>query len=263
MNSTNLLNAIERNMMQYLSRYCRSSKSSICEEKQFTVLLSGIPFPLFNGVFLSNFEHKESEQLIQRIATKAQKKKIPMFWWVSSSTLPKDLGNHLERQGFVNAGEISAMAIDLDALSSKETSVNLVIKPVNDISTLREWIHVVTVGSELPKSISDDLVNLEISMEISQNTNLHRYVGYVDEVPVTSAALLLDLEVAGVYVIATIPEFRRRGFGTKMTLSVLKEAQKNGHHVGVLQSSIMGHSLYQKLGFQEVGKFELYLYDPL
>jgi predicted acetyltransferase len=78
-------------------------------------------------------------------------------------------------------------------------------------------------------------------------------------VPVASAALVLDSGVAGIYAVATLPEARNRGIGKPMTATALREARQLGYRVGILQSSSMGHPIYEKMGFRDVCTYRLYL----
>jgi predicted acetyltransferase len=56
--------------------------------------------------------------------------------------------------------------------------------------------------------------------------------------------------VAGVYAVGTLPEARRQGIGSAITLRGLRDARERGYRVGVLQSSQMGYNLYRRFGFE-------------
>jgi predicted acetyltransferase len=59
-------------------------------------------------------------------------------------------------------------------------------------------------------------------------------------------------DVAGVYSIGVVEEFRRRGIGDAMSRAVLRAGHEAGCQVGVLQLSEMGYPLYEQLGFETV-----------
>jgi hypothetical protein len=49
-----------------------------------------------------------------------------------------------------------------------------------------------------------------------------------------------------------------KSIGAAMTLYPLLEARQRGCRAGILQSSVMGYRVYQRLGFKELGKLECY-----
>jgi ribosomal protein S18 acetylase RimI-like enzyme len=66
-------------------------------------------------------------------------------------------------------------------------------------------------------------------------------------------------EMIGVYNVAVLPRGRRHGMGGAMTAHVLEEGRDTGAKTASLQASAEGLSLYQKMGFVVVGRFEHYL----
>ena len=63
---------------------------------------------------------------------------------------------------------------------------------------------------------------------------------------------------AGLHMIGTVPKGRGNGIGMKMTEKLLLEASKNGSDSCVLHASLMGESMYRKLGFFDFGGLETY-----
>jgi ribosomal protein S18 acetylase RimI-like enzyme len=89
-----------------------------------------------------------------------------------------------------------------------------------------------------------------------------RYLGFLRGEAVASAALVLEGGVAGIYSVATEPSARHRGIGRAMTAHALREARRRGYRVGILQATGPGYSVYRKIGFEDVTKFELYVLKP-
>jgi len=59
--------------------------------------------------------------------------------------------------------------------------------------------------------------------------------------------------VAGIYLVATHPEARRRGLGAAVMHGLHADARARGCTAAVLQASLQGHGLYRHLGYRELG----------
>ncbi len=81
--------------------------------------------------------------------------------------------------------------------------------------------------------------------------SLH-YIGYLDDVTVTSATLLDAGGCAAIYDVSTPPEFRGRGFGGAITHALMGEIQRRGYAESWMWSSDMAKSVYRKLGYVDV-----------
>jgi GNAT superfamily N-acetyltransferase len=85
------------------------------------------------------------------------------------------------------------------------------------------------------------------------------YVGYVDEEPVSTAAIVMGGGAMGVYNVATVPGHRCRGYGEAVMRHALADAERR-HGIGrvLLQSTPAGYKLYQRMGFRTVTKVGVY-----
>jgi ribosomal protein S18 acetylase RimI-like enzyme len=85
------------------------------------------------------------------------------------------------------------------------------------------------------------------------------YVGYVDEEPVSTAAIVMGGGAMGVYNVATVPGHRRRGYGEAVMRHALADAESR-YGIGrvLLQSTPAGYRLYQRMGFKTVTKVGVY-----
>lgn len=60
-------------------------------------------------------------------------------------------------------------------------------------------------------------------------------------------------DTAGIYLVATHPEARRRGLAALVMQGLHADAGARGCTVAVLQASPLGHGLYQRLGYRDLG----------
>jgi ribosomal protein S18 acetylase RimI-like enzyme len=82
------------------------------------------------------------------------------------------------------------------------------------------------------------------------------YVGYLDDIPVATADLAIGGGVVGLYSICTLEAYRRRGFGSALTLQPLLDARAQGYRTAILQSA--ADSLYARAGFEPFGEITEY-----
>ena len=253
--------ALEANMVEFWSAYGRAPQRELYEGPDLIRFVTGVPFPLFNGVFRARLTPDTVDAAIGETLARGASRGAPLFWWIGPDTQPSDLGAYLERHGFIHAGDTPGMAVDLLALNEDQPApANLTIKHVEDLETLKIWARVVAAGSGAPEPIHEALIDLEVGVGIAPNGSRRRYIGYQNGAPVAAAALVLNGGVAGIFAVATLPEARRQGIGAALTLAPLREACAAGYRVGTLQASEMGFPVYRRLGFQEVCTFGLYLW---
>lgn len=60
-------------------------------------------------------------------------------------------------------------------------------------------------------------------------------------------------DTAGIYLVATHPVARRRGLGELVMHGLHADARARGRSVTVLQATPMGHGLYRRLGYRDLG----------
>jgi GNAT superfamily N-acetyltransferase len=88
---------------------------------------------------------------------------------------------------------------------------------------------------------------------------LRYYLARVDGVPVGGSLMLMGEAVAGLFAVGTVPEARRHGVGAAITDSPMREAREHGYRYGILSASVMGESVYRRLGFVEYCRLETYM----
>ena len=105
------------------------------------------------------------------------------------------------------------------------------------------------------KSIASELENpLSVWLVAEINDSLAGYIG--------SQSVLGESDVMNV---AVSPDYRRQGIGEALVLTLVEELKKLGNHCLSLEvrlSNAPARSLYEKLGFAEVGRRPNYYRNP-
>ncbi len=92
--------------------------------------------------------------------------------------------------GWVLGDEAPGMAIDLQTLEeSLSLPASLTIERVHDEATLRTWLRIMTVGSEIPEEGLTLLLELVSRHGFTDSPLVHYYLGVLDDKPVATSLL--------------------------------------------------------------------------
>ena len=207
-----------------------------------TVASAGVPTPFFNRVFA--FEAPPSSELSAAVAWMAERD-VP-FWVTVTEPAAEVVENHRSDLDLVKAAEQPGMAMaPLDEIPPRDSVAE--IAEVTDPDEREEFSTVTASAFEMPLDVAAQVDQAALAAD-----DVRLFLGSVDGHPAASGLLLQSGDVAGVYSIGVVEEFRRRGIGEAMSWEVLRAGHESGCQVGVLQSSEMGYPLYKRMGFETV-----------
>jgi ribosomal protein S18 acetylase RimI-like enzyme len=136
----------------------------------------------------------------------------------------------------------------------------LQLQPAVSGETLREFRQIGALCFHVPPGwfaeVFDD--------EMSRRTDFRAWVAYENGIPVGTAAAVRAGGVTGLYNIAILPEYRRRGYGTAVTRLAAEAAflqnseNKLGANKLILQASAQGLRMYERMGFRTVTRIAVY-----
>lgn len=135
----------------------------------------------------------------------------------------------------------------------------LEIRRVRDAEDLRIFGRTMMEGFDAPLALMAPWVAGILSKGSLRPTRRSLYLGLVKNRPVCTAIRFTTNRVAGIYGVSTIPEFRRRGFGAAITRRAVLDGGEEGCERSYLQSSKMGRSVYESLGYRTTEEYVLWL----
>jgi GNAT superfamily N-acetyltransferase len=69
-----------------------------------------------------------------------------------------------------------------------------------------------------------------------------------------AGGMAFDVEdTTGIYLVATLTSARKRGLATEVMRGLLLDARARNQRAAVLQSTTLGHGIYQRMGFRDLG----------
>jgi ribosomal protein S18 acetylase RimI-like enzyme len=85
------------------------------------------------------------------------------------------------------------------------------------------------------------------------------YVGYIDGEPVSTTAVVMGGGAVGVYNVATMPGYQRKGYGEAVMRHAVGDARReHGVTRTILQSTPAGYRLYERMGFRTITRVSVY-----
>lgn len=192
------------------------------------------------------FDLKNSNEIIEKILKLSQEEKLPE---IITLTKPNTLNNNSDFEFVLGQKN---MALDLKLISNN-TTVNPNIKQVK---TEKEAICFAETAS---KSFGY-YVDSEVVSKIMNNSKAVKLFLYQEKKECLACGMVFfdSNNNAGLHMVGTLPKGRGRGIGKSITEKLLKEAKENNANYCVLHSSLMGESIYKKLGFKSYGEIETY-----
>ena len=250
--SSNSINIyIEQNLDDFYNKSANHPNFIIHKEDKISwVQAKNADWP--ECVFRANFENLNKEAEITTIKSLIKRGKAPSGWTVGPLTKPINLGNTLEKNGFLNVYQQAGMAVELTDLESRKIKeIKLNIEIADNTESLKQWFTVVS-------SVFGIKIDFELLDFLMLENEVKFYVGWYEEKPVTSLMLFLSSGVAGLHAVSTLPEYRNKGLALTISRSALVDALKMGYRVGVLQASNQGERIYKILGFTKYCDIKTY-----
>jgi ribosomal protein S18 acetylase RimI-like enzyme len=106
----------------------------------------------------------------------------------------------------------------------------------------------------MPLAIAETL----FAAELLTTDGVELYVGLRNGQPAATSALVVTASIAGVYNVATVPDYRRRGIGEAMTWRCVSRGLELDCTLAVLQASEMGRPVYERMGFRTVAPYRTF-----
>lgn len=240
--------------MTYFAKYVPTM--DIVFEPDVTVVRSQIRDDTFNYVVSACFTERNARDRIRHIKSLFEKSNLPFSWWVAETDSPTNLGDALIEAGFCLKEKNIGMFLRLRDFSSKIPLSNLVFQLVESLDQLKDFATVMLSIGGSP--IAFDAIYSKLPPSIYENATIELYIGYFENKPSITGVLVTHANIAGIYYVATIPNLRKRGFGTAMMKYLLERARSKGYFIATLQASEAGLSLYERLGFKRCCQFVEY-----
>lgn len=183
---------------------------------------------------------------------------VPWYWMLPPLSTRQEIQRRLEAHGMTyNAPDLPAMAASLPAPKA-DAPPNVRVWQAASVDDLISASKIRHAAFRFPRGIASTYFE-DMPDDWLQNPNARLFLARVgDNPPVSIGALIVAADAPGVYVMATLPEWERRGLGRAILQRILVEAAGLGFTRIVLTASRKGYALYQKFGFEHTFDYIFY-----
>lgn len=252
---------IEDNLFQYLKYFSYNTNGYLHDGFDEKWIYSGSKN--FNNVIYSKYSVTEASSKIAAILDKFLKWNTPLTWFITSSSEPHNLGKLLAENGFMILDALSGMLLCLNDLPKAFIPEHQIeIREVSDLDTLLIWAEVLASGFGATGTNVDAFKSSFVTLGIECRRPWRHYIALLDGTPVSTCTLFNSGAITGIYWVATLDRYRKKGIATYMLWHVLKSAHDNGHKHIVLQATKSGKGVYESLGFKEYCEIFTYRWIP-
>ncbi|MGE3073615.1 MAG: GNAT family N-acetyltransferase [Dehalococcoidia bacterium] len=245
-----IVDRTDQNYFQSWRLIGRSGPGAVYEEGGVLAVASGIPVTWFNLLLVTRPLANPPEQLRKAIEFFDQRG----IQFVARIREGLDIASEtaLEKLGLAYSDIVPGMAST--AMDAPAPPPELRIETVSKGRTHNDYLDVISRGFgfplEMARAIVGPLALLDPEME--------SFVGYVGEAAVATSSMVFGGQVAGVYNVATHPDYRRRGYGEALTWRAVSRGAELGCDMAALQASDMGRPIYERMGFRLVSPYKTF-----
>ena len=214
-------------------------------------------FPFYNALFLTG-QLTDAQVLLDRVQEAAayMPTRANGGWFVvcldnvrgaAKESLPTILG----QAKFVQAIPMTGMAGNILPMEVSGHPA-LRFKRIFDHSTIQEFAQINCVSYDVPQETSFSL----IKEHTLWHEHAYGFVAYEGDKPVSTATAIINEGRLFLFMVATMPEARRKGYGEAVVRHALQTAHEaTGIRRTVLHATEAGYPLYLRLGYRPTVKF--------
>ncbi len=262
--SNQQMREIEAALVGHWSHLGRWAAGALVDEDGVLRYETPIPHLPYNGVLRTAISEGDPGEVVTAVVESFQRRGVPFIWWEHPSCTPEDLGSYLEQNGLTAVERVTGMAIDLDDWTEPTPRGDVRFVEVMDTKAMEDYEDLIVRYWELPPESQAMVASLNRFWGPGK-LPAHRWVAYIDEIPVGKALLSLAAPkgVAAVYGMSVTPEARGRGVAGDLTTTLLERAKGLGCQRVVLHSSEVAVNVYRRAGFTDCCSMTVFATAPL
>jgi GNAT superfamily N-acetyltransferase len=230
------------------------------------LIRSSVDYSVFNIALLEfplppDAGHLESA--IENAGRYFREKETPWSFWVCEDYIGRRAARRLENifDSFDMTPIADTPGMETARLAPSERPLPpITARRVEDPATRTDFAHLVSTSFNVPAAVTYELY----VRRPRQRPGLTAWVGYREDIAVTTTLTARQPGAIGLYSVSTLPGYRRKGYAEALMRTAIACAQQDAAQAGeipewlLLQSSSAGLKLYRKLGFRRITRFQVF-----
>lgn len=257
--------AVEANLRETLKFFAHSNdRGAIVESDRNLMVYSGIDYGVFNTVTLKAPVESESDLHDHISEAEAYFRGLGARWsfWICQDLLSPFVARRLRR--ICESRRLRLLSEPPGMLLNSLQPVRrfppeLLVREVETDQDRLAFSGILSTTFDLPYPICRDVY----AAERSWGKGYRGWVAWVNGEPVATTACVVAADVIGIYSVGTMPNWRRHGVAEALMRQVLGQVStETGIEQSILQSTIDGYRIYQRMGYRRVTQFSIFLTSP-
>ncbi|CAG0950542.1 hypothetical protein ANAEL_00043 [Anaerolineales bacterium] len=243
----------------------RSPQAATFVGKGVKASSTGFKIPLLNLALGCDFpagsSEKEIDEEVKAVIKFFAKRNVPWYWWMSAQPSPQNIARMLERHGLAyDAPPLPAMLASLeDKRSFPDYDRNIRVWRARTMADLQAASTIRRIAFKFPEGEAKTYFEDMPSDWLDDSSPACLFLAGRDESkPVSIGAIIEGADIPGIYVMATLPEHHKKGYGKAILTRLLAEAKVAGYKMIALTASKAGYGLYSQFGFYHLFDFDFY-----
>jgi ribosomal protein S18 acetylase RimI-like enzyme len=252
--------AMEENLAAHVAYVqARMAGMHVVDSPELLLVDSGLASDTFNKILRARLPRRDAPARVRAAVGHFRSRQLPFTWWAGPLSAPEELPALLAEAGLRAAETELGMAVGAAGLPKRiEPPGGLEIRRVEDLEALGHFADINAANWDPPDPAVGEFFRRAAPLVFEAASPMRLYVGYWEGEPAAAAELFLGGGAAGIHMVSTKREFRRRGIGFAMTWRCAKEGVEAGMEAVVLQASADGAPVYARLGFEALCEFTEY-----
>ncbi len=241
------------------ARYWGGLDASLFHSHSIWSMKTGIDSADLNMAWSEKPLASEDIDPLRQIKSNYKNDGLPFWWWVFPSAKSATTIDILKDEGFSFVLSVPCMLADLKALrDGASCDAGITIRRVRDQEDLNLWKDVSFAGFDFPSETSAQYTRFVDTFNLDADSPQRFFLAYANGQPVATSLLFLTENAAGIYFVTTLAEHRKKGIGLELTQATLRTAKIAGARFATLQSSPDGLPVYERAGFKEYCRVDVY-----
>jgi GNAT superfamily N-acetyltransferase len=245
----------------------RSPEAARFEGKGVKASSTGFKIPLLNLAIGCDFPagscEKDVDEEVKAVIEFFARRNVPWYWWMNTQPAPKNIAQILAKHGLAyDAPPLPAM---LAPLSQDKESFPIYDEKIHvwrarSIADLQAASRIRRMAFKFPEGEATSYFEDMPSDWLDDSSPARLFLaGENENAPVSIGAVIEGAGIPGIYVMATLPEHHRKGYGKAILTRLLSETASSGNQMIALTASKAGFALYSQFGFYHLFDFDFYL----